>query len=255
MPRKERIHMPGAVDHIILQGNDHRDIFADKEALAILRESATGVCLMKDIERFITGFRTFQKDYFGPENRQFDPLKQGQNPKTMIIGCSDSRVDPAILTNCAPGDIFTVRNVANLVPPFVEDRGQHGVSAALEFAVCHLAVEQIIVLGHSQCGGINALMAGSCGGKGDSFISSWMSIAAPAKEKVLAELPDKDAKLQQRAAEQAAIMLSLENMHSFPFIDERITAGVLSLHGWYFDIDAGELLGYLPERNVFAKLR
>jgi carbonic anhydrase len=172
----------------------------------------------------------------------------------MIIGCSDSRVDPAILTNCAPGDIFTVRNVANLVPPYVEDGGQHGVSAALEFAVCHLGVEHIIVLGHSQCGGINALMAGSCGCKGGGFISNWMSIATPAKEKVLAELPGKDAKLQQRAAEQAAILLSLENLHTFPWIDQRVKDGALSLHGWYFDLNAGELSEYKPTSGLFQKI-
>ncbi len=208
---------------------------------------------MKDIERFIIGFRSFQKDYFGKENSQFEPLKQGQNPKTMIIGCSDSRVDPAILTNCFPGDIFTVRNVANLVPPFGESSGLHGVSAALEFAVCHLEVEQIIVLGHSQCGGINALMAGSCGCKGGGFISDWMSIAAPAREKVLAELPEKDAKLQQRAAEQGAILLSLENLRTFPWINQRIAEGTLSLHGWYFDLNAGELFEYRPCTGLFQK--
>ncbi len=209
---------------------------------------------MKDLERFITGFRSFQKDYFGPEGAQFEPLKQGQSPRTMIIGCSDSRVDPAILTNCAPGDIFTVRNVANLVPPYEEDGGRHGVSAALEFAVCHLGVEHIIVLGHSQCGGIRALMAGSCGCKGDGFISSWMSIAAPARQKVLAELPDKDATLQQRAAEQASILLSLENLHSFPWIDQRVKAGSLSLHGWYFDLHAGELSEYRQDSGLFQKV-
>ena len=209
---------------------------------------------MKDLERFITGFRNFRKDYFGPESTHFEPLKQGQKPKTMIIGCSDSRVDPAILTNCAPGDIFTVRNVANLVPPYEEDGGRHGVSAALEFAVCHLGVEQIIVLGHSQCGGINALMAGNCGCKGGGFISNWMSIATPAREKVLAELPGKDAKLQQRAAEQAAILLSLENLRSFPWIDQQVTDGTMSLHGWYFDLNAGELLEYQPISGLFQKL-
>ena len=208
---------------------------------------------MRDLERFIAGFRTFQKDYFGSENSQFETLKQGQSPKTMIIGCSDSRVDPAILTNCAPGDIFTVRNVANLVPPYEEDGGRHGVSAALEFAVCHLEVEHIIVLGHSQCGGINALMAGNCGGKGDSFISSWMSIATPVRKKVLAELAGKDPQLQQRAAEQASILLSLENLHSFPWIDQRVTAGTLSLHGWYFELHAGELLEYQPHLGLFQK--
>lgn len=209
---------------------------------------------MKDIERFITGFRTFQEDYFGRESSRFEPLKQGQSPKTMIIGCSDSRVDPAILTNCAPGDIFTVRNVANLVPPFEKSGGLHGVSAALEFAVCHLKVEHIIVLGHSQCGGINALMAGSCGCKGDGFISSWMSIAVPAREKVLAELPNKDAKLQQRAAGQAAILLSMENLRTFPWIDQRVADATLSLHGWYFDLDAGELLEYRPISGLFQKI-
>jgi len=209
---------------------------------------------MKDLERFITGFRSFQKDYFGPEGSQFESLKQGQNPRTMIIGCSDSRVDPAILTNCAPGDIFTVRNVANLVPPYEKSEGLHGVSAALEFAVCHLDVEQIIVLGHSQCGGIIALMAGNCGCKEDSFISNWMSIAAPAREKVLAELPGKNAQLQQRAAEQAAILLSLENLHSFPWIDKRVKDGTLSLHGWYFDLNAGELLEYRQGSGLFQKI-
>lgn len=209
---------------------------------------------MKDLERFITGFRSFRKDYFGPEGAQFESLKQGQSPKTMIIGCSDSRVDPAILTNCAPGDIFTVRNVANLVPPYEEDGGRHGVSAALEFAVCHLGVEHIIVLGHSQCGGINALMDDSCGCKGDRFISSWMSIAAPAREKVLAELPGKDSKLQQRAAEQAAILLSLENLRSFPWIDQRVKAGDLSLHGWYFDLNTGELSEYRQGSGLFQKI-
>ena len=148
---------------------------------------------MDDIQRFLTGFRVFQKDYFGPQSDHFEPLKHGQSPKTMIIGCSDSRVDPALLTNSAPGDIFMVRNVANLVPPFESDGGQHGVSAALEFAVTILEVEHIIVLGHSQCGGINALMNGNCEARGGSFISRWMSIAAPARDRIRTELAEKDA--------------------------------------------------------------
>ncbi|CAH2030907.1 carbonic anhydrase [Trichlorobacter ammonificans] len=210
---------------------------------------------MKDIQRFIAGFRTFQESYFGAGADHFEPLKEGQSPKTMIIGCSDSRVDPALLTNCAPGDIFTVRNVANLVPPFEEKGGRHGVSAALEFAVCHLGVEHIVVLGHSGCGGIKALMAGTCGCKGGGFISHWMSIAAPARERVLTELPDKEPGLQQRAAEQAAILLSLENLRSFPWIDQRVASGTLSLHGWYFDITAGELLEYQQEGGCFEPVK
>jgi carbonic anhydrase len=209
---------------------------------------------MKDIERFISGFRRFREDWFGAESSPFAHLAKGQKPKTMIIACSDSRVDPAILTNCEPGDIFTVRNVANLVPPYEVNGGLHGVSAALEFAVCHLGVEHIVVLGHSGCGGINALMAGTCGCKGGGFITSWMSIAAPAWERVLTELPDKGPELQQRAAEQAAILLSLENLHTFPWIDERVVRGELSLHGWYFDLAAGELSEYDPEKSRFGVL-
>lgn len=209
---------------------------------------------MKDIQRFIAGFRTFQESYFGGQAAHFEPLKEGQAPKTMIIGCSDSRVDPALLTNCAPGDIFMVRNVANLVPPCEEDGGRHGVSAALEFAVCHLGVEHIIVLGHARCGGIKALMAGTCGCKGGGFITNWMQIAVPARERVLAELADKDADLQQRAAEQASILLSLENLHTFPFIHERIESGKLSLHGWYFDLAEGQLLEYHQESGAFAPI-
>jgi carbonic anhydrase len=209
---------------------------------------------MHEIERFISGFRTFQDDYFGPEGSRFDTLKHGQSPKTMVIGCSDSRVDPAILTNSGPGDLFTVRNVANLVPPCEDDRGRHGVSAALEFAVCFLQVEHIIVLGHSQCGGIRALMEGGCDHTANGFIARWMSIAAPARAQVLAELPSRDPEIQRQAAEQAAILLSLENLHSFPFVDERVNAGQLTLHGWYFDLAHGELLEYDAESRGFRRL-
>jgi carbonic anhydrase len=216
---------------------------------------------MEEIERFIAGFRVFQKDYFGPGAAHFEPLKAGQNPRTMIVGCSDSRVDPAILTNAGPGDIFMVRNVANLVPPYEDNGGRHGVSAALEFAVCHLEVEHLIVLGHSQCGGIHALMNPAGGAPapapdepGAHFIDGWMSIAAPARQRTLAELPHKPAHLQQRAAEQAAILLSLENLHTFPFIDRRVQAGKLSIHGWYFDLQQGELLAYDPRQSRFRKL-
>jgi carbonic anhydrase len=209
---------------------------------------------MKDFERLIAGFKVFREKYFCAESSWLDTLHQGQNPKTMIIGCSDSRVDPAMLTNSVPGDIFVVRNVANLVPPYEATGGQHGVSAALEFAVCYLLAEHIIVLGHSHCGGINALMADTCGYKGGGFITRWMNIAAPARERVLADFPDKKPEFQQQAAEQASILLSLENLHSFPFIAHRVSEGTLSLHGWYFDLNRGALLEYHAGRGVFEKL-
>jgi carbonic anhydrase len=207
-----------------------------------------------EIQRLITGFHAFKKDYYGPARSVFYSLKEGQSPKSMIIGCSDSRVDPAILTGAAPGDIFVVRNVANLVPAYEEDGGKHGVSAALEFAVCYLKVEHIIVLGHSGCGGINALMTGASGLAGKGFITNWMSIAGPARDRVLANLPGQDLKSQQRAAEKAAIEISLENLRTFPFIKTSMRHGRLSLHGWYFDIQTGDLFGYESETGSFQDL-
>ncbi|MBI1317815.1 MAG: carbonic anhydrase [Candidatus Hydrogenedens sp.] len=209
---------------------------------------------MPDIDRFIQGFRAFQEDYFGQDTSRFDALQQGQSPKTMVIGCSDSRVDPAILTNCGPGDLFTVRNVANLVPPFESDSGRHGVSAALEFAVCYLEIEHIVVLGHSQCGGIKALMEGINVAGGTGFIERWMSIAAPVRDRVVQEFNGRELAFLQCAAEQAAILLSLENLHSFPFVEERMTAGKLALHGWYFNIAEGCLSEYDNAERRFEPL-
>lgn len=208
---------------------------------------------MKDIEHFIEGFSRFKKEHFEDETALFATLKEGQNPGTMIIGCSDSRVDPAILTQCAPGEIFIVRNVANLVPPYQEDEGLHGVSAALEYAAVALQVSHIIVLGHSSCGGIGALLDPST--RTDfQFISNWLAIADPVRKKILLELPEKSATLQQRAAEEAALLLSLENLLSFPFILARVEKGDLHLHGWYFDMESGELFSYDPGQRHFILL-
>jgi len=210
---------------------------------------------MHDIEKFIAGFRQFQRSYFGKDRELFDQLKQRQQPRALIISCCDSRVDPAILTSSEPGDLFVVRNVANLVPPCETGGGHHGVSAALEFGVCSLGVQHIIVLGHSQCGGIRALMEDSYGSEEVGFIAKWMHIAAPAREKIRKELPHKSIDLQSRACEQAAILVSLENLLSFPWISQRVDAGTLTLHGWYFDMSQGELLGFDAATQMFILLQ
>lgn len=209
---------------------------------------------MKDIDHFIAGFKRFQQHYFDQDEQRFAPLKQGQNPKVLVIGCSDSRVDPAILTGCAPGELFVVRNVANLVPPCEYDNHHHGVSAALEYAVCHLEVERIIVLGHSGCGGIGALMHGISNGRSAEFIGPWVQIAERAKAQVLKELPGKEPVKQSRACEQAAILVSLENLLTFPWIRERVESGSLLLHGWYFDISIGQLYSYSPGVGNFEAI-
>ncbi len=207
---------------------------------------------MKDIANFIAGFRRFQEKYFSEDRALFEQLRQGQRPKAAIIACADSRVDPALLMGAEPGDVFVVRNVANLVPPYEPGGGFASVPAALEFAVQSLQVEHVIVLGHAQCGGIHALMSGS--GAGGEFIGKWVAIAQRASERVLAELPNKPSALKDRACEQAAILISLENLMTYPWIAERVAAGAMHLHGWYFDIAQGELLSYQPARHGFEPI-
>ncbi len=209
---------------------------------------------MDDVQKFIGGFRRFQHKYFGEKKQLFEQLKRRQRPKTLLIGCSDSRVDPALLTDCDPGDLFIVRNVANLVPPCEMDTAHHGVSAAIEFAVCDLKVRQIIVLGHSHCGGISALMKGYQSKSGANFVSNWVSIADVAKQQVQTEMGDKPIEEQIRACEAAAIIVSLDNLMTFPFIAERVEAGELALIGWYFDIDKGSLYDFDQENNTFQPL-
>jgi carbonic anhydrase len=207
---------------------------------------------MQDIAKFIAGFQRFQEKYFSEDRDLFAQLGQGQRPKTMIVACADSRVDPALLTGAIPGEMFVVRNVANLVPPYEPSGSFASVPAALEFAVLSLDVEHIIVLGHAQCGGIHALMSddGACG----EFIGKWVGIAMRARERVLAELPAKSAPLQERACEQASILVSLENLMTYPWIEQRVTARRVHLHGWYFDIAQGDLLCYNPARNAFVSV-
>lgn len=212
-----------------------------------------GLC-MDDIQRFISGFRRFQHKYFGENKNIFNELKKAQRPKTLVIGCSDSRVDPALLTDCDPGDIFVVRNVANLVPPFENDNAKHGVSAAIEFAVCDLEVRNIVVLGHSSCGGISALMKGHEPKSEADFVGKWVQIAEPARQQVLSELQDRPVEEQVRACEVASIIVSLDNLMTFPFIVERVESGQLSLIGWYFDIRKGSLYEFDQESNAFRAL-
>lgn len=208
-----------------------------------------------DIAAFLAGFQRFQEKYFVGDESVFARLRQGQSPRALVISCCDSRADPGMLMGAGPGDIFVVRNVANLVPPYRNGAEMPGIRADIEFAVKGLNVEQIIILGHSGCGGIRALMDGEGVTLSNyEFIGKWVSIAGAARERVLRELAGESQAVQAKACEQWAISLSLENLMSFPWIRERVEAGKMALHGWYFDIDAGELLGYSPQTSSFAPL-
>jgi carbonic anhydrase len=210
---------------------------------------------LTDIGTFIAGFAEFQEKYFHGEESVYARLRQGQNPRALVISCCDSRADPGMLMGAGPGDIFVVRNVANLVPPYRNGAEMPGIRADIEFAVKGLNVEHIIILGHSGCGGIRALMDGEgVDRKEYEFIGAWVSIAAAARERVMRELAGEPEAVKSRACEQGAIQLSLENLMSFPWIRERVQAGAMELHGWYFDIDGGELLAYSPETGRFVPL-
>ena len=209
---------------------------------------------MQDLKNLIKGFKRFQQNYFKSDDTLYDELRQGQTPKVLLIGCSDSRVDPAILTDCKPGDLFIVRNVANLIPPYEPDAGYHGTSSAIEYAVRILLVEHVIVMGHSHCGGIDALMRSSRETPVGEFIDHWVEIAQPAREIVQQDLSGKSLEIQARACEQAALMISLENLLTFPWLAERVQAGQLALHGWYFDMEAGQMLAYHPDSGEFEPI-
>lgn len=210
------------------------------------------------IEAMIAGFNSFRGQYFEKNKPLYQRLvKAGQNPNVAVIACSDSRVDPAIVLQAEPGDIFSIRNVANLVPPFVEDDSHHGTSAALEFAVCGVGVEHIIVFGHAHCAGIEAMISEQ---KGEHvpwhFVGPWANIAAGAYVRTQKEMQGKpfDAELEARCCEKNSVIISLENLMTFPFIAERVKNGSLSLHGWYLDIVEGTLHAYDEDKKIFEKL-
>jgi carbonic anhydrase len=212
----------------------------------------------KPIIRLMAGFRRFREKYFlpnDPEHSFYSRLSaQGQAPKTLLIGCSDSRVDPAILTGAEPGELFVVRNVANLVPPCEPSAvGFHGTSSAIEFAVVNLRVENVIILGHRQCGGVQALMRGATESS-NSFIGQWMSIAEEARQRVLAQTEVVDEDAQWRLAEMESIKVSMKNLRSFPFVQEAIQNRQLNVIGIYFDLELGQLFEYDEAGNQFKQL-
>ena len=208
---------------------------------------------MADFDDLIAGYRRFRSEGWEDQRERWSRLAEGQSPKIMVIACSDSRVDPSIVFDASPGEIFVVRNIANLVPPFETGGGRHGVSAALEFAVDQLEVEGIIVLGHGQCGGIDAALSRRFEGKppGEGgFIAHWVDLLDDARDRVLAE--GVDGETAARALEKEAVRLSLTNLRSFPHVAERESAGKLRLYGAWFAVRHGVLELLDPETGEFA---
>jgi carbonic anhydrase len=194
---------------------------------------------MPEFTALIEGYRRFRSDSYPQQKARYDALENdGQSPPVMVISCCDSRVDPATIFDTVPGQVFALRNVANLVPPFETGGGLHGASAAIEFGVLGLAVKHIVVVGHGQCGGIKAALTGpNLGQEGHIFIDDWMGIVQQARDDVVASGQDNP----QQALEWEAIKVSLANLRTFPFIAEREARGELKLHGAWFAIAEGSL--------------
>jgi len=197
---------------------------------------------MRGFGNLVEGYRRFRSNRYEAEKGRWKHLVEGQAPRALIIACCDSRADPATIFDSDPGEIFVVRNVANLVPPYEANGGRHGVSAALEFAVTQLKVPEIVVMGHEKCGGISAALTGKFhdapAGEG-GFIHRWMSqIDEPAQAIVEEHGTGPEA---QRLLEEAAIRQSMANLRTFPFVAEREASRSLVVLGCHFSIRDGEL--------------
>ncbi|CCW18929.1 Carbonic anhydrase [Sphingobium indicum BiD32] len=210
---------------------------------------------MADFSNMIEGYRRFRQTGWTQQRERWDELSEGQSPRVMIIACSDSRVDPAQIFDTNPGEIFVVRNVAALVPPFETTPGHHGVSAALEFAVQVLKVSEIIVMGHGKCGGCKAALSHDLKdaepGEG-GFIHSWIELLDPARETVIARYGDDRSRDVERAMEQESVKVSLANLRTFPCVRSKERKGALKLIGAFFAISDGQLHVMDEQSGIFS---
>lgn len=196
------------------------------------------------LKKILSGYHSFREKYAKGDLSVMRYLSRyGQNPQIMVVACCDSRVDPALILQCDPGDLFVVRNVANIVPPYERDEAHHGTSAALEFGVCFLKVKHLILLGHSQCGGMQALMDKQSVGQND-FISNWVNVID--SNQTHNHSVDDCAK--------QALQQSYQNCLTFPWIKERLEKQQLALHLWFFDIESGQIFMYSEENGSYKAL-
>jgi len=203
-------------------------------------------------QRLLDGYRTFATQRLPTEQNRYRELSErGQSPEVMVIGCCDSRVSPEVIFDAGPGELFVMRNIANLVPIYQPDDRAHGVSAALEYAVSVLRVKHIVVLGHAQCGGIRAFVDKIAPLSPGDFIGKWMSMFIKPGEIVEQRSHESMQDFVTRI-EKAAVFRSLENLTTFPFVRARIESGELQLHGAYFGVATGELLMRDEESGEFV---
>lgn len=198
----------------------------------------------KSLNKILKGYKTFRDKYAHGDTSIMQYLsKYGQKPEMMVIACCDSRVDPALILQCDPGDLFIVRNVANIVPPYEKDEAHHGTSAALEFGVSFLKVKHLVLLGHSQCGGIQTLLNNDDSRQND-FITNWVSLIKT--HDCSKQHEDEYAKL--------ALKKSYQNCMTFPWIKEKVFQKEMIIHLWFFDIKTGQIFAYIQESDNYEPL-
>jgi carbonic anhydrase len=208
------------------------------------------------MQRLIEGVHKFRNDEFGNYRKLFRKLSQeGQNPHTLFITCSDSRVLAELITQSKPGDLFVVKNVGNIVPPANATGDTNSTAAAIEFAVENLHVSDIVVCGHSQCGAISALLGKTPVSDSTPHLRDWLKLAAPILKTLKTDyahlhIPDE----RETAAAEENVLFSLDNLHSYSCVQERLMDGTLRLHAWFFKIATAELFAYDPEMRQFSPL-
>jgi carbonic anhydrase len=206
-------------------------------------------------QNLLSGYERFRTNRYREEARRYAELADGQSPGTMIIACADSRVDPATIFGAAPGELFVVRNVANLVPPCSTSTSDlHGTSAAIEFAVCQLGIRHIVVMGHGNCGGISASLATAENKSVGQFVKPWVDLLSDSRDAILADKSLTDQPARQTALEHEGVCLSLENLMSFPFVSEAVAANQLALHGVWFAIGSGILHWFNGDAGRFETI-
>jgi carbonic anhydrase len=208
------------------------------------------------MQRLIEGVHRFHNDQFGNYRSLFRKLSQeGQNPHTLFITCSDSRVLAELITQSKPGDLFVVKNVGNIIPPATVTGSTNSTAAAIEFAVETLRVSDIVVCGHSQCGAMTALLGGWPDGGSMPHLREWLKLADPVREIMRSQYFEiRDENIRMNTAAEENVLFGLENLHSYHCVQERLMDGTLRLHGWFFKIATAELFAYDPETNQFLPL-
>jgi len=204
------------------------------------------------MQKLLDGIVKFRKDDFDTHKELFTSLKRQQNPHTLFISCSDSRIDPNLITKTLPGELFIIRNVANLIPPYRDTAEFVATTSAVEYAVLALNVENIIVCGHSNCGGCAAGLNLPETLMTMPHTRKWLELAKPAREKVLSTMTSEGPEAREWMMEQYNVTEQLRNLWSYPYIRERVLAGTLKLSGWYYIIETGEVFIYDREEGAFV---